>query len=192
MNEQSDDSRIPAEQALEDLKQRVGHAITQAEDAIERVSVDMTAAAKVAEDYRAKMFEYMRANVNAALDYANSITSVKSPVDLVGLVSGKPPAPVEPGATAPTSDATQAAEVYRQKMFDFMKSNLNAALDYAEKLSAVKTPSEFIELSTSHARKQFETVTAQTTELSALARKLTAWNHESLGAFTKLFTPPKS
>jgi hypothetical protein len=37
----------------------------------------------------------------------------------------------------------------------------------------VKSPSEFIELSTAHARKQFEAMTAQTKELTELAQKVT-------------------
>ena len=37
----------------------------------------------------------------------------------------------------------------------------------------MKSPSEFIELSTAHARKQFEAMTAQTKELTELAQKVT-------------------
>jgi hypothetical protein len=37
----------------------------------------------------------------------------------------------------------------------------------------VKSPAEFIELSTERARKQFEALTEQTTQLAALAQKVT-------------------
>jgi phasin family protein len=37
----------------------------------------------------------------------------------------------------------------------------------------VKSPSEFVELSTAHAHKQFEAMTAQTRELTELAQKVT-------------------
>ena len=36
----------------------------------------------------------------------------------------------------------------------------------------MKSPSELVELSTAHARKQFETLTAQSKELAALAQKV--------------------
>jgi hypothetical protein len=38
----------------------------------------------------------------------------------------------------------------------------------------VKSPSELVELSTAHMRKQFDTVSAQTKELSALVQKAAA------------------
>ena len=47
----------------------------------------------------------------------------------------------------------------------------------------MKSPSEFIELSTAHARKQFEAMTAQAKELTGLAQKVTTeiaakdWRH---------------
>ena len=37
---------------------------------------------------------------------------------------------------------------------------------------AVKSPSEFVELSTTHARTQFETLTGQGKELAGLAQKV--------------------
>jgi hypothetical protein len=52
-------------------------------------------------------------------------------------------------------------------------------LEYAERLATVKTPTEFIEVSTNHARKQFDTITTQTNELRALAQKLSTWNKDS-------------
>ena len=45
-----------------------------------------------------------------------------------------------------------------------------------------KSLSEVVELSTSHARKQFETLTAQSKELTALAQKVAAETAEPLKA----------
>jgi hypothetical protein len=50
--------------------------------------------------------------------------------------------------------------------------NTNAAFDYAGELLAAKTLSEVIELSSTHARKQFEALTAQSKDLGALAQKV--------------------
>jgi len=62
---------------------------------------------------------------------------------------------------------------------------------YARELLGVKTPSEFLELSTARVRQQFETMTAQTKELAALAQKVSTETAEPLktgltGAFNKV------
>ena len=62
---------------------------------------------------------------------------------------------------------------YNRKVIEIARTNTNAAFDYAHNLWAVKSPSEFVELSTAHARKQFEAMTAQTKELTELAQKVT-------------------
>jgi hypothetical protein len=186
MHDQSDHGANLADQAIEDLKKSVDQAIIQTEDAMEKIGYDVSAAAQVTEDYRAKVFDYMRGNVNAAIDYASNLATLKSPADLAaGLLppnSGNGAAP--PDLTA----AATAAEEYRQRMFAFMKANMNSALDYAQQLATVKSPSELVELSTSHARKQFETMTAQSTELGMLAQKFTAWNTDALSSFSNLST----
>jgi phasin family protein len=52
----------------------------------------------------------------------------------------------------------------------------------------VKSPSEFVELSAAHTRKQFEAMTAQTKELTELAQKVTTEIAEPLKAgVTKTF-----
>src|SRR6516164_4840389 len=58
------------------------------------------------------------------------------------------------------------------KLIEFTQANTNAAYDFVPKLSGVKSPSVFVELSTEHARKQFETLTEQTKQLAALAQKV--------------------
>lgn len=193
MHDQTDHGPDFADQAIEDFKKTIDQAIIQTEDAMEKMGYDVSAAAQVTEDYRAKVFDYMRGNLNAALDYAANLAALKTPADIASIASRDGgPAPQEIAAAA------TAADEYRQKMFAFMKANINAALDFAEDLTAVKTPSELVELSTSHARKQFEALTAQSTELGLLTQKFSAWNTNPFEGFTspfegfaKLFTPPK-
>ena len=48
-----------------------------------------------------------------------------------------------------------------------------AMFDYATQMMSVKSLSEAVELSTSHLRKQFDTLSAQSKELTALAQKVT-------------------
>ena len=51
------------------------------------------------------------------------------------------------------------------------KTNTEAAFEFAQQLTAVKSPREFFELSTNHSRKQVETLTEQARELATLAQK---------------------
>jgi phasin len=71
------------------------------------------------------------------------------------------------------STAVKGAQDYNNKVIEFAQANTKAALDFVQKLSGVKSPSDFIELSTDHSREQFETLTEQTKELAALAQKVT-------------------
>jgi phasin len=67
--------------------------------------------------------------------------------------------------------AAKGASDYNLKIFEIARVNTNTAFDYAHEVLAVKSMSEFFELSTAHARKQYEAMTAQTKELTALAQK---------------------
>jgi phasin len=68
--------------------------------------------------------------------------------------------------------AAKGATDYNLKVFEIARFNTNAAFDYAQQLLGVKSLSEFVELSSARAHKQFETMTAQTKELTALAQKV--------------------
>src|SRR5947199_7487656 len=70
------------------------------------------------------------------------------------------------------STAVKGAQDYNNKLIEFTQANTNAAYDFVQKLSGVKSPSVFVELSTEHARKQFETLTEQSKQLAALAQKV--------------------
>jgi phasin family protein len=71
---------------------------------------------------------------------------------------------------------------------EIARTNTNAAFEHAQQLLRVKSPLEFVELSTAHARKQFDTMIAQTKELTELAQKVTTKITEPLKAgVTKAF-----
>ena len=89
--------------------------------------------------------------------------------------------------------ASKGANEYTTKVMDIVKTNTHASFDFAQELAAVKTPSELMEIWTSHARKQVETMTAQTRELAELAKKIATETAEPIkAAGTKLFTPPSA
>src|ERR1700740_1782493 len=70
------------------------------------------------------------------------------------------------------STATKGASDYGMKVIEAARTNTNAAFDFAGELIAAKTLSEMIELSSAHARKQFEALPEQSKELTALAQKV--------------------
>ena len=78
--------------------------------------------------------------------------------------------------------AAQGFKDGNAKVIEFARANSNAAFDFANELLAVKSPSEFIQLSTEQARKQFEVLSEQTKELTALSQKVMLETAEPLKA----------
>ena len=68
--------------------------------------------------------------------------------------------------------ASKGTTEYGLKVIEVARANTDAMFDYVEALFGVKSPSEFVELSTKHARTQFETLTGQGKELAGLAQKV--------------------
>jgi phasin len=78
------------------------------------------------------------------------------------------------------STASKGAADYGLALIDAARANTNAAFDFFGQIMAAKSLSEVIELSTSHTRKQFETLSAQAKDLSALAQKVATETAEPL------------
>jgi phasin len=68
--------------------------------------------------------------------------------------------------------ASKGAADYTLKMLEMARVNTNATFDFAVGLLGAKTFSEFVELSSAHARRQFEAMSEQTKELASLAQKV--------------------
>ena len=68
--------------------------------------------------------------------------------------------------------ACKCAADYGLKLIEAARENANANFDFAGELFGAKSVSEVIELSTAHARKQFETLANQNRELMTLIQKL--------------------
>jgi phasin len=84
--------------------------------------------------------------------------------------------------------ATKGAADYGLKMIEAARENTNAAFDFASQLMTVKSLSEMVELSTAHTRKQFETLTAQSKDLAAIAQKVATESVEPVKeSFGKVF-----
>jgi phasin len=70
------------------------------------------------------------------------------------------------------STAVENMRDYNLKMIDMAQANIEAVFGIARQLATAKTPSDMIELWTSHTRRQFEMLSDQTKELTALGQKL--------------------
>jgi phasin len=84
--------------------------------------------------------------------------------------------------------ATKGVSDYGLKVIEAARVNTNSAFDFASQLMTVKSLSEVVELSTAHSRKQFETLTAQSKELAAIAQKVATDTAEPVKeSFGKVF-----
>jgi phasin len=88
------------------------------------------------------------------------------------------------------SSAGKGASEYSAKLMEIMKANTTASLDFAQALIGVKSPSEAMELWTSHAKAQYEAFTANAKELAELTKKVATETAEPIKASaSKLFQP---
>lgn len=88
------------------------------------------------------------------------------------------------------STAAKGVAEYNLKSLEILRSNLNTAFDFFASVLAAKSPSEAVELSTSHLRSQYETLQAQAKELSSLAQKIATDSSEPIkAAAEKTFRP---
>jgi len=83
--------------------------------------------------------------------------------------------------------ATKGATEFNLKALEALRSNVNSAFDYTSKLLASKTFAEAVELSSTHMRKQFEALSAQTKDLTAIAQKITTDTAEPIKAGVSKF-----
>ena len=88
------------------------------------------------------------------------------------------------------TSASKGASEYSAKMVEFFKANTSSSLDFAQELFGVKTPAAAMELCTSHAKKQFETLSAQAKELAALGQKVATETVEPIKASASKFYKP--
>jgi len=104
-------------------------------------------------------------------------------------------------ATAQTADAmkncystaVKGIQDYNSKLIEFTDVNTKSVFDFAQRMSGVKSPSEFFQLSTDLAQQQLETLTKQTQQLAALAQQVTLATTEPLKTgFTKASLAPST
>ena len=60
---------------------------------------------------------------------------------------------------------------FRAQWIEMLRENANASFDFAQRLVTARSPSEVLELTAAHSRKQFETFLQQGQQLTDLAQK---------------------
>lgn len=80
------------------------------------------------------------------------------------------------------STATKGAVDYTRKVIEHARVNTNANFDFARDLMGVTSFASLLELSTAHARKQYETLSEQSKELLAIAQKVATETAEPVKA----------
>ena len=88
------------------------------------------------------------------------------------------------------TSASKGISEYTAKVMEFMKANTSTTLDFAQELLGLKSPSEALELWTTHTRKQFETFSAQAKELSEIAQRVASETAEPIKASASKFYKP--
>lgn len=78
------------------------------------------------------------------------------------------------------STMSKGATDYGLKLIETARANANAAFDYAGELFSSRSLSEMVEISTAHARKQFDALQAQAKDLTALAQKVATESAEPI------------
>jgi phasin len=71
------------------------------------------------------------------------------------------------------STAFKGMQDYNSKLAEFTHANTKSNLEFIQSLVGVKSPSEFVQVSTEHARHQLETMAEQSKQLAALTQHVT-------------------
>src|SRR6267142_2594593 len=88
------------------------------------------------------------------------------------------------------TNASKGASQYSAKLMEMMKANTTANLDFAQELIGVKSPSEALELWTTHAKRQFWTLGAFGKELAELSQRVATETVDPIKTnASKLFKP---
>ncbi|MBH5401151.1 phasin family protein [Bradyrhizobium sp. CNPSo 4010] len=127
-------------------------------------TIDMSV--EIAKDMQTRVLEGLKLSMHAALDYTKNLTRTQRPTD-----EDANAAETAAGGGEKLDPRGSAAEC-RAVVLELMKVNAGATLAYVREVGQAKTLSEFVELSSSHARKQCELVLKQTEVLKLLAQNV--------------------
>jgi phasin len=82
--------------------------------------------------------------------------------------------------TSCCSTALKGIHDYNGMLVEFTQANAKSALEFVQSLAGVKSPSEFAQVSTEHARQQLETIAEQSKQLAEFTQHVTRATAEPL------------
>ena len=125
-------------------------------------------------EYLARILEVTQRLTTLPLAYVGSSNEWESAVATAGCAHAFAAAYPEANEEAVTDFLcfSSANPSSIRNCFEIARTNTSAVFDFACKLVTSKSASEVIAFSTAHARQQFDTVSAQSKELLALAQKV--------------------
>ena len=87
------------------------------------------------------------------------------------------------------STALKGIQEYNSKLTEFTQTNTKSAFEFIQNLATAKSPSEFVQISTEHAKHQLEAMAEQAKELAELTQQVTLTSAEPLKTgFAKAFS----
>lgn len=86
------------------------------------------------------------------------------------------------------SVTTENLRAFNVKMINMARTNAEAVFDFSLQIVTAKAPSDIVELWTTHAHKQFEMLSEQAKELTALTQKMAEESTETITrSFNQVF-----
>jgi Phasin protein len=134
-------------------------------------------AVEAVEDHRAPVLQNLNVCVSASPGDVKDIASRELPTG-PALEPATQEATSSHGAvssekTIPAASIAATVADYQVKAFGLTEANMSAALEYAQQLVNLRSASDFLKLSSTHARIQIELMIKQSSELRSLAMNLT-------------------
>ena len=128
-------------------------------------------AVEAVENHRAPVLQNLKVCVSASSGDVKDIASPELP-------TGPALEPATHGAvssekTIPAATIAATVADYQAKAFGLTEANMSATLEYAQQLVNLRSASDFIKLSSTHARIQIALMIKQSSELRSLAMNLT-------------------
>jgi hypothetical protein len=133
-------------------------------------------AAEAVEDHRAPVLQNLKVCVSASPGDVKYIASRELPtgptLELPTQEANSSHGAASSEKTIPAATIAATVADYQAEAFGLTEANMSAALEYAQQLVNLRSASDFIKLSSTHARIQIELMIEQSSELRSLAMNL--------------------
>jgi len=134
-------------------------------------------AVEAVEDHRAPVLQNLKVCVSASPGDVKDIAGRELPtgpaLEPATQEANSSHGAVSSEKTIPAATIAATVADYQAKAFGLTEANMSAALEYAQQLVNLRSASDFIKLSSTHARIQIELMIKQSSELRSLAMNLT-------------------